>query len=196
MSASELWEVASAVLASIGSAGIIILGLSSYLGKIWADRLMTRERAAHERDLAELRNRLDHQTQEKIAAWETDLSIFKDKHLRGFHDKLAVYRLVIDLVSEMLGDYDEARLTGQPFPMERRVELNRLRLKVYGNLALLAPQSVMDAQDSLMGYLLLIAAGKETYDWARVRELALNLLNEVRKDVGIDTSPIEYHGNS
>lgn len=194
MGLTDILELSGAVLASLGGAGLIIAGFSSQLGKLWADRLMRDEQAAHEQALAELRNRLEHQTKERIAAWETDLSIFKDKHMRGFHDKLATYRLVIDLVAEILGDFDQALLMNQPIPVERRSVLNRQRLKVYGNLALLAPQAVMDTQDDLMDHLLLIANGNMPYEWVKVRELAIALLNEVRKDVGIDISPIEYRG--
>ncbi len=50
-------------------------------------------------------------------------------------------------------------------------------MRVYGYLAMLAPQSVMDAQDKLMDHLLKIANGSEGYEWQWVRELAINLLN-------------------
>ena len=36
----EVIEVAGAVIVSLGSAGAIVWGLSSYLGQLWADRLM------------------------------------------------------------------------------------------------------------------------------------------------------------
>lgn len=194
MSWTEIGQLSAAILASLGGAGAIVIGFSSYLGKLWADRLMRSEKAAHETALMKLRNELEHDTRSKITALETDLSIFKDKHLRGFHDKLATYRLVIDLVAEILGDFEEAVLKNQPLSIDRRVLLNRLRLKAYGNQALLAPQAVMDAQDTLMDYLLLIAGGKVPYEWTKVRNLAVAWLNEVRKDVGIDVSPIEYRG--
>lgn len=183
------------ILASVGSAGAIVYGLSSWLGKVWANRLMVKEQAAHERDLTELRNRLESQTERALAAMETDLSIFKDKHLRGFHDKLATYRTVIDLVSEILGDFDRWEEIKQQLPAERKDTLNRARIKAYGYMALLASQPVMDAFDRLFDHLLRISNGNAPYVWAEIRELSLGLLNEVRKDVGIDSSPIEYRGN-
>ena len=192
---TEVLGVASAILASVGSAGAIVWGLSSYLGKVWAGRLMAKEQAAHERDLAELRNRLEGQTKQALAAMETDLSIFKDKHLRGFHDKVSTYRIVIDLVSEVLGDFDLWEETKQPLPAARKDAANRARIKAYGYLALLAPQPVMDAFDQLFDHLLLIAHGKKPYVWAEVRTLGLGLLNEARKDLAIDSSAIEYRGS-
>lgn len=122
--------------------------------------------------------------------WPTDF-----KHLRGFHDKLETYRTVIDLVSEILGDFDRWEETKQQLPAERKDALNRARIKAYGYMALLASQPVMDAFDRLFDHLLRITHGNAPYVWAEIRELSLGLLNEVRKDVGIDSSPIEYRGN-
>jgi len=31
--------------------------------------------------------------------------------------------------------------------------------------------------------------------WTRVRKLAIDLINEVRNDIGIYKNPIDYHGN-
>ena len=56
-------------------------------------------------------------------------------------------------------------------------EFNEQRIRVYGYLAMLAPQSVMDAQDQLMDYLLKIANRADEYEWEKVIGLTLNLLN-------------------
>lgn len=154
MTLTELAELAAAVLVSLGGAGAVVFGFSSHLGKVWAERLMTRERATYDRELAELRNRLESQTKEQLAALESELSIFKDKHLRGFHDKLATYRRVIDLIAEVLGDFDRWRETKRPLPAERFDAINRERLRAYGYMGLLAPQSVMDAIDGLFDHTL------------------------------------------
>ena len=67
-------------------------------------------------------------------------------------------------------------------------------MMLYGYLAMLAPQNVMDAYDKLMDHLLQIFHGTKQYLWTEVRALAISALNEIRKDVGIDKSPIEYRG--
>jgi hypothetical protein len=55
---SEIFAVAAAVLASIGGAGGILLLLSGWLGRVWASRIMEREKAeltrSIEREKAEL----------------------------------------------------------------------------------------------------------------------------------------------
>jgi len=59
---------------------------------------------------------------------------------------------------------------------------------------MIAPQSVMDAQDNLMNLLITISNGKREYVWSEVRELSITLINSIREDIGIDKSPIVYRG--
>ena len=54
----DIWEIIAGIIASVGAAGAIILGLSSWLGKVWADRLAEKERAAHARELEAFRQQL------------------------------------------------------------------------------------------------------------------------------------------
>jgi hypothetical protein len=44
MNQAEIWQVAAAVIAALGGSGAIILGLSSYLGKRWADRALEKQK--------------------------------------------------------------------------------------------------------------------------------------------------------
>jgi hypothetical protein len=53
----------------------------------------------------------------------------------------------------------------------------------------------MDAQDALMEKIILVSQGKEKYEWIVIRTLALALMNEIRKDIAIDKSPISYNGS-
>lgn len=42
----NLFQLVPAILLSVGSGGAIVLGMSGWLGKVWADRLMEREKAS------------------------------------------------------------------------------------------------------------------------------------------------------
>jgi hypothetical protein len=44
MNQAEIWNVAAAVIAAVGGSGAIIFGLSSYLGKRWADRALEKQK--------------------------------------------------------------------------------------------------------------------------------------------------------
>jgi hypothetical protein len=67
-------------------------------------------------------------------------------------------------------------------------------MRVYGYLGMVAPQTVMDAQDKLIDHILRIANGQILYKWEEVRFYALALINEIRKDIVIDKNPISYNG--
>ena len=55
---SEILNISGALLGSLGGAAVIIFGFSSWLGKVWANRFMEREKAEYARELESLRNSL------------------------------------------------------------------------------------------------------------------------------------------
>lgn len=63
MDAATIWEVALAVLASLGGGAILVLAMSAWLGKVWATRFMEREKAEHTRTLEELRSKFLRETE-------------------------------------------------------------------------------------------------------------------------------------
>lgn len=179
MTPDDFAQVALYVVGSMGGSGLIILGLSNWLGKVWAQRIMDTDRAKHERDLEKLR---------------AEILIKNEQHLKGFHDKLVIYREAVNLISDILGDFDFAYERKIPLDANKMDIFNRRRMQVYGFLAMMTSQEIMDAQDRLMDHLLMVTHGNEPYVWAKVRELAIALLNEMRKDIGIDVTPIKYNG--
>lgn len=46
-----IWKTVLAIIASVGGSGAIILGLSSYVGKLWAERLLQKKSQDFEREL-------------------------------------------------------------------------------------------------------------------------------------------------
>ncbi|WP_233585111.1 hypothetical protein [Corallococcus sp. CA054B] len=82
MRSTELWNLVSAVLLSVGGAGALIFGLSSWIGKVWANRILEREKLAIQRELhalqAESSQRL-HELKER-----TDILI---KNLEAEHSR-------------------------------------------------------------------------------------------------------------
>ncbi|MFG0375470.1 hypothetical protein ACF8FL_03505 [Vibrio sp. zbq_19] len=177
----SVFKVSAGFLASVGSASAIIFGLSSWLGKLWAQRILEQEK-----------NRMASE----LEATKRELDLAKEKLLSNHSDKVVIYRMVIDTVAEILAAFD-AHQTRKLSPEEAKEALdkfNKDRIRLYGYLGMLAPQSVMDAQDKLMDLLISVAYGNASYDWQIVRELALKLINEVRKDIGIDKTSISYNG--
>jgi hypothetical protein len=118
----EWFNIAGAIFLSIGSATAILFGLSSWLGKVWASRILETER--HE------------------------LSILKETFLNEHSEKVKTYKAVIDVVSKILADFDKWQLGDLTLEEGKEAfhTFNAERLRVYGYLGMVAPQSVMDAQ--------------------------------------------------
>lgn len=166
----QWFELSGAILFSIGTAGAILFALSSWLGKVWANRILEQER--------------------------NELSILKDTLLKEHNEKIIGYKAIVDIVSRILADLDKWTLGDLPPDKSKEAfhSFNEQRLRVYGYLGMVAPQAVMDAYDTLMDQILLVASGNSKYDWNQIRMSALALINEIRKDIAIDKNPISYNG--
>jgi len=188
----QIWQIAGAVIAAFGGSALILVACSTFLGRVWAARILEQDRAKYAREIEGLRS----EAGQELARLTTQLDTLKHTELRIHSDKLVSYRAAIDVVADIVRILEKHHF-GQLAPLEVGPALERFykaRLQLYGYLGILAPQSVMDAQDVLMEFLFDVIEGKRTGDWAEMRVRALELINEIRKDVGIDKTPIEYRG--
>ena len=62
----EVLAVASTVLLSLGGAGAIILGLSSWLGRVWAEKILQNARYEHELRVEKLRAQLQRDVESEL----------------------------------------------------------------------------------------------------------------------------------
>ncbi|HAS3131070.1 TPA: hypothetical protein I6Y71_004416 [Vibrio parahaemolyticus] len=58
MGIETAFNIVSAALVSIGGGAAVILGLSSFLGKLWAERILSEEKAKYEKELERYRDEL------------------------------------------------------------------------------------------------------------------------------------------
>ncbi|HGY9588656.1 TPA: hypothetical protein ACOJP0_001439 [Vibrio harveyi] len=58
MGIETAFNIVSAVLVSIGGGAAVILALSSFLGKLWAERILSEEKAKYEKELERYRDEL------------------------------------------------------------------------------------------------------------------------------------------
>lgn len=197
MTLKDILGIASAILVSLGGAGAIILGLSNWLGKVWADRLLQRERASHELELAHIQSELEATNERALSQIRTELDIYKDQFLKGQSDKISTYHAMADMVATLIVTLTRAEIRAMPQDeaVEQLFKFEAERIRIYGYLAMLAPQSVMDAYDALVDQLLEILEGRKIFHFAEVRTLAIGVLNEIRKDIGLNPSPIQYRGH-
>ena len=192
----EVFKLVGAIIGSIGGAGFVILALSNWLGKVWANRLMQSEKAEHDKELESLRSTLESKNQESRENLKNSLEIFKETHLKEHTDKIAIYRSVIDIIATILAELEKVALGRQDQIASEVLNMfSTERLKAYGYLGMLSPQPVMDAQDAMMDKLIGIIYEGQNAEWSEIRNLAINFINEVRKDIGINKEPIEYRGS-
>jgi hypothetical protein len=197
MTTEEIWKTTAAILAALGGGGAIVAAFSGWLGKIWAEKLMAKDKAKYEAELTELKSQLERSNQDNIARLQTELGIFKDTYLKQHNDKMGTYGFVCGVVSDFLADMYMIQIGQKPDP-NFYDRFNRGRLKAHGHLAMLAPQQVMDAYDTLIDEIFCILErnppNKSPEDWKQIRKLVYILFNAIRKDIGIDKSEVAYHG--
>ncbi|MBN3054990.1 MULTISPECIES: hypothetical protein [Pectobacterium] len=192
MTWEETFRLIGTGLFSVSSAGAIIVGLSSWLGKIWAQRILQKE--SHELKIQ--LNAAQHELNVSLKTIEKELDLMKEKYVSIRNDKVLIYRGIIDLIASLLAKLDAYYMNrlSQDEAMKHFDVFNEQRIRLYGYMAMFAPQNVMDTQDELIDHLLQVAYGKRSYEWEEIRTMALALINEIREDVGIDQTPIEYNG--
>jgi hypothetical protein len=57
--ATNVFNVAAAIIASVGGAGVILLALAGWLGKVWAARILEEDRAKYQSELERLKGELE-----------------------------------------------------------------------------------------------------------------------------------------
>lgn len=183
MSGPDILKVVIGFIAALGGGGAIVLGLSNFLGKIWADRYAQQNEQEHEREL------------EKLKA---DFEVWKTKTVGAHEQKVAIYQQVANILAEIVVDIVAAQKhIRQLSPQDAAnltIQFEKDRLKAYAYLAMLAPQSVMDKYDAVIDYLSDHLEGSRQFVFVDFRPIAIAMLNAIRVDLGIDANPIEYRG--
>src|SRR5450432_3545409 len=67
-------QIATAIIASVGASGLIVVGLSSWLGKVWAARLMQKDVAKYATELEALKSKFE-QSHRRLQS-ELDKTVF------------------------------------------------------------------------------------------------------------------------
>ena len=171
---TEAFEIAQAVLLSLGGGALIIFACSSYLGKIWAKRILQNEKQAHDKELSEFKVKLEALTA---------------KSALNYQQKIELYKVVSNPLIELV-----ALITKEGLTQEHVNEFDRQRLYITTQLALFAPKNVFDAFSDIVDYMYNSLENND-YSFDEFRIKALAYLSEMRKDIGIYTDDISYSGN-
>ena len=58
MSWSDILKIVATAFASVGGAGAIIWALSSFFGKMWANKILEKQKAKYQKEIEEYKNAL------------------------------------------------------------------------------------------------------------------------------------------
>ena len=64
----DIWEISSAILASLGGGALIIAAFSSWLGKVWAGRILESDRAKYQAEIEQIKSDLNKKIHEHNVA--------------------------------------------------------------------------------------------------------------------------------
>jgi len=87
MSVAEIFSIAGAVIASIGGGAAVVLALSSWLGKIWANRLMEADKARYAKELETIKAELTRISQDRTRKLES-LKRHYERQIEEFYGPL------------------------------------------------------------------------------------------------------------
>lgn len=91
MQLNDILAISGTILASIGGGTAIVFGFSNWLGKVWANRLMEKEKNAHSRELESLKNTFLKETESyKVKLKKSEL-IF-EKQFEAASELVAMHR--------------------------------------------------------------------------------------------------------
>jgi hypothetical protein len=190
MNTQDLFKIVFYILASIATSSTLLFFFIKWGAKLLADRIIEKRKAELKKEVDEFRLNLEAKNDVILERLKSDLDIFKFTNLTALNEKVKIYRLATDIFSDLIANLDYDLIN-----IEKRFVFYRERLKLYGYMAMIAPQEVMDACDELTNFIFDVFDKKEEYKWNKLRELALELLNEIRRDININSSTIVYKGS-
>jgi len=96
LSWEDVLKIVTASLGAIGSASLIIFGLSTWLGKVWASRILESDKAKYQGNLAHFKSKLDNLNYEH----QVKFSSLHEKRADVIAETYALIRGVYNRVSE------------------------------------------------------------------------------------------------
>lgn len=106
MNTEDIWNVALAALGSIGVGASIVVALSSWLGKIWANRIAEEDRSKFQKEIegeiAKLKRHTDKSVQVHRIQFETEFKSYQDlwHKLCDAEDAAKALRPTFDFIPE------------------------------------------------------------------------------------------------
>lgn len=89
MNADLILEVVSKLIAYIGSGAMLVLGLSSWLGKVWANRILEKDKLKYHTELENVKNKYNQELAKYKSKLEKDKAVqlrYSEYQFNLYHD--------------------------------------------------------------------------------------------------------------
>jgi hypothetical protein len=101
----EIFKIVSAVLISIGGGGAIVFALSSWLGKVWANRILEKEKKEHQLEIENYKSQLSISLNKINSINERTLHISKVQYDKEFDIYQDIWEKLHDCIVDTLNLY-------------------------------------------------------------------------------------------
>ena len=106
---TDVLKIVAGVIAALGGGGAIVAGLSSWLGKVWADRLMAKETAKFREDLERLTKQLERKNYVSKVRFDAEFAIYRELCENTDEMERAVYMLFPSGLNSLPKDEDKQK---------------------------------------------------------------------------------------
>ena len=94
----EAFELAAAIIAGLGGGGAIVWALSSLIGKVWANKILEKEKAEYAKDIEYYKSELNKEVQRINAIQDKALYISKAQYDNEYH----IYQEIWEKMNECI----------------------------------------------------------------------------------------------
>ena len=144
MDIKGILEIGTAILVSLGGAGAVLIALSSYLGKIWASKILESDRQKYQRELEQL----THSLSIRKTAYDRYLDLIVSYHDVIYkHYRLCQQTEHADIIRHPeRGEYK----TKEKFISKIDDFVEEVRA-VEGKLRIILPEAILEIHNELVG---------------------------------------------
>lgn len=97
----EIFGIASAIIASVGGAGVIIIGLSSWFGKVWANRILENQKKEYQREIESYKCQLQENINKVNAINEKALHVSKTHYDTEFGIYKEIWTKLLECINSL-----------------------------------------------------------------------------------------------
>lgn len=131
MTVKDIFSIAASIIVSVGGAGVIIFGLSKWLGDLIANRLLENYKFNHERDLENLKK----EYQKEIEVSKSELEKSKHKFLKYSDEQFSFYNKLWKIFWLLKNRADTVWQTKEPEALPSfAILLGNVKESVYENI--------------------------------------------------------------